>query len=468
VNSQFAEKLRCPARACGGARLTLEATTIETIAYPSGPLDEVREGQLHCPACDRRYPIHEFVPSFEALFPAELQEEADFWGRWYGFLWDKGYLGLFDLRAPMAPFVTEGVITLDPTPWEQKEQGGTHVLLATHPLIREADWLLDVGCGTGWSSLYLARQGHRVVGFDPAGANMILAKRYAIEQGVYIEYLAAGLGFLDFQPDSFDAVIALHSIHHVPNLRHEMGVLRGWLREGGGIGVDEHVRNDPTLFALYQQMFAWARNEVFPQVRSLGEADLTGLPTAGHSSLEGAGSDDVIDSFLDHFALETFSSRYISLDLLSFIYYLSRDEDREGMNYAASIIDRLYRFMQAAFPDSAEYVTLVGCKTTPVTQPHPDLVDAARRLSAGPLPALAEAQGDRATIHALVELNTLRDRLVEMEPHIAAKDAYIARLEATVAAKNRHIGHLERRVAGQQRVLNRLPVRVLSRLLRRG
>jgi hypothetical protein len=223
-------------------------------------------------------------------------------------------------------------------------------------------------------------------------------------------------------------------------------------------------------------MFAWARNEVFPQVRSLAQADLAGLPTAGHSSLEGAGSEDVIDSFLDSFALETFSSRYISLDLLSFIYYLSRDEDREGMNYAASIIDRIYRFMQVAFPDSAEYVTLVGRKVTPLAQPYPDLVDQARRLSAGPGHDPALPEGLRTTIQALedraaareAEATALREHVEEMEPHVAAKDAYIARLETTLAAKNRHIGQLEQRVARQQRVLDRLPVRVVRRLLGRG
>lgn len=458
MKEAFVAKLRCPARDCQGDQLVLTADQIATIAYTDGPAEEVREGALNCPTCGRSYPIHEYVPSFESLFPAELREEAGFWGQWYGFLWDKGYLGLFDLRAPMAPFVTEGITALDPVPWEQKEAGGTHVLLANHPLIHDAQWILDVGCGTGWSSLYLARRGHQVAAFDPSGANMILAKRYAIAQGIYIEYLAAGLGFLHFQPASFDAVIALHSIHHVPNLAHEITILRDWLPEGGALGVDEHVRNDATLTALNHEMQVWARAEVYPAHRTLSAADLAGLPQAGHSNLEGAGSEAVIESFLAGFALESFSSRYISLDLFSFIYYLSRNEDVEGFKYAGNILDRLYRLWAAAFPDGAEYVTLVGRKVTPLTQSHPDLVGRARRLSAGPRVVALSAGATATAPSATLALSTIL-------PHIATKDAYIAHLEATLTLKNRHIARLERRVQCQQRILDRLPIRIARRLL---
>src|SRR5205085_8489958 len=131
---------------------------------------------------------------------------------------------------------------------------GTHVTLAEHPLINGAERVLDVGCGCGWSSLYLARRGHKLVAFDPSVDNVRRAKLYAISKGEYIEYIGAALGYLSFRPGVFDAVFALHSIHHVPDLRNEVATLRGWLREGGAIAVDEHIQNDPTLIAVAREL----------------------------------------------------------------------------------------------------------------------------------------------------------------------------------------------------------------------
>src|SRR6478672_3689490 len=103
MKAELATKLCCPARECGAGSLRLDAQQVETLAYETGPVEEVREGALVCPACGRSYPIHEYVLSFEDLFPAVLREESEFWGRWYGFMWDQGYLGFFDLKQPFAP-----------------------------------------------------------------------------------------------------------------------------------------------------------------------------------------------------------------------------------------------------------------------------------------------------------------------------------------------------------------------------
>jgi len=191
MRAEFVRELRCPARDCLSGELRLEAIASQTLHYRTGPVDEVREGTVICGACGRAYPIEEYVLSFEQLFPEALREEARYWGKWYGFMWSQGHLGFFDLRAPMAPQIINGVEALDPSTLERKDLGDSHSMLANHPLIRGAEVVLDIGCGTGWSSLFLARRGHKVVPFDPSGENMRLAKRYAISQGEYIEYIGA-------------------------------------------------------------------------------------------------------------------------------------------------------------------------------------------------------------------------------------------------------------------------------------
>jgi 2-polyprenyl-3-methyl-5-hydroxy-6-metoxy-1,4-benzoquinol methylase len=317
MKADFVSLLRCPARDCNAQELRLHAGDVERIEYKGGAVDEVREGTIECPACGRQYPIQEYVPSFEQLYPEGLRHEAEHWGKWYGFMWERGFTGFFDLRNPVAPLITEGIEVLNPGTVDGIDIGGTHSIIADHPLLVDAELLLDIGSGTGWSSLYFARCGHRVVAFDPAVANMRLAKRYAISQGEYIEYMGAAMGFLNFKPEVFDAAVALHSIHHVPNLVEERRILKGWLRDGAGIGIDEHVRNKEYLEDIMSAARKWAQEEIYPGLRTLDPEVLAGIPRAEPSEMEAVGSEHVIEAFIDNFEVDSFDGRYIAFDSLS-------------------------------------------------------------------------------------------------------------------------------------------------------
>lgn len=458
MNPELTYKLRCPAQGCGG-KLKLAAQTCDIIQYESGPVEEVREGVLNCPLCGRIYPIAGYVPSFEQLFSPGLKEEAEYWSKWYGSLWTKGHRGFFDARAPKSPLLAEGIETLDPSTLEGDEVAGLLAMLAGHPLVRDAKWVLDVGCGTGWSSLYLARRGRSVVAFDPSAANLRLAKEYAIEQGVYLEYVAAALGYLDFEPGIFDAVIALHAIHHVPDLDREMARLRDWLRDGGAIALDEHIRDNPTLAALRRQLDAWARNEIYPNARTLGDDFLLTLPQAPASTLEGAGSEEVIGAVLTNFTVESLDSRYVSLDPFSFIYYLWRGQDRAAYNYSAEVIARLYSFWTQLFPMGAEYVTLVARKGSATSSEQEALAHRALMLARqdvgsgqGDDPALAALKSEHALMHH--ELIQARLELEEARRIISALKQNVEELETWALGMERHTQEVEQWAHSLQRTLH--------------
>ena len=459
MRAEFVRELQCPARDCLSGELRLEAIASQTLHYKDGPVDEVREGRVVCGACGRAYPIEEYVLSFEQLFPETLREEARYWGKWYGFMWSQGHLGFFDLRAPMAPQIINGVEALDPSTLERKDLGGSHSMLAGHPLIRGAEVVLDIGCGTGWSSLFLARRGHKVVAFDPSVENMRLAKRYAISQGEYIEYIGAGLGFLSFQPNTFDAIFALHSIHHVPRLGEEMAIVREWLQEGGGIAVDEHIRHNPVMEALAGRLHEWAQTEVFPKVRTLDIEELhSRLPRAPQSTLEDAGSEDVISSIVDNFVLESVSTRYVSLDSFSFVYYLDREMDVKSYYISAGVLDRIYRFFQEAFPDGTEYVAMVGRREDGALGMPNELADRALKLTTG----LEEGYQDAASLSAAIP--ALQERIGRLNADIQARSGYIEELERAVAVKNAHITKLEQVVRRQDEVMKTVPMRAMARV----
>jgi len=369
------------------------------------------------------------VLNFNSIFPPELREEASYWDMWYGFLWDRGDRGFLDLRRPRAHLIPEGIEVPDPSTIHNVDLPGTHTLLADSLLAQQAEWVLDIGCGTGWSSLYLARRKHKVVAFDPSLGNMRLAKKYAIEQGVYLEYIAAAVGFLMFEPDTFDGAMGLHSLHHVPDLKTEMPLIRDWLRDGAIIAIDEHIGSDPVLAALYVKLMEWARTEVFPKLRTIRPEDLMALPQAGSSRLEDAGSEEVIQSLVDNFEIESSTLRHVSLDLFSFFYYLSHDQDQVGYVHASNFVGIFYSLYAKAYPQSMEYLTLIGRKTDKRT---PEQLEILTRQFSPDYNALTT---DLSSAQEVIKLNTM---------HIANLSNDLEILKTEIEHKNKAITDLEK------------------------
>jgi 2-polyprenyl-6-hydroxyphenyl methylase/3-demethylubiquinone-9 3-methyltransferase len=78
--------------------------------------------------------------------------------------------------------------------------------------------ILDIGCGGGILSEPLGRLGARVVGADPAEANVAAARRHAAEQGVAVEYRATTAEALEAAGERFDVVLAMEVVEHVADV----------------------------------------------------------------------------------------------------------------------------------------------------------------------------------------------------------------------------------------------------------
>ena len=80
--------------------------------------------------------------------------------------------------------------------------------------LRAGEAVLDVGCGAGLASEWLARHGAQVTGLDAAGAALEAARAHAAAVGVAVDYREGRPE--DLSGEAFDAVIALEVIEHVP------------------------------------------------------------------------------------------------------------------------------------------------------------------------------------------------------------------------------------------------------------
>ncbi len=127
--------------------------------------------------------------------------------------------------------------------------------------------VLDVGCGAGLIANEIARAGHRVWGVDLAEGALEVARRH--DGTGSVRYLRMDGSALDFEPERFDAVLAMDLLEHVEEPRSLVRESARVLRRGGRLffhtfsrnwfsyllvikGVEWFVRNTPADLHLYR------------------------------------------------------------------------------------------------------------------------------------------------------------------------------------------------------------------------
>jgi SAM-dependent methyltransferase len=99
--------------------------------------------------------------------------------------------------------------------------------------------VLDLGCGPGWSSLFLARAGWDVVGVDISERMIDIARERAAQENVPVTFEIADLEELDLERRNFDGAMIFDALHHCP--RYDLVLQRACalLKPGGFLLVME-------------------------------------------------------------------------------------------------------------------------------------------------------------------------------------------------------------------------------------
>ena len=189
---------------------------LDVLACPAcgGPL--VAGATLSCAACAAVYTTRGGIPDLR--LPGD--ERSDAVREFYAVAPFPGYPQRFSLSALRA------------------RAGRSELARALDAAIPGDARVLEVGCGTGQMSLYLATADRLVVGADFQRASLALgraaAERFAVEGVAFVE---TDLRRPGLRAGAFDVVLALGCLHHTPDPRKSFAAIARLVRPGGVVVI---------------------------------------------------------------------------------------------------------------------------------------------------------------------------------------------------------------------------------------
>ena len=164
----------------------------------------------------------------DLLSSSEYRENLDFWYR----AWNMVKVPY--TQMPDLPYLPEIPATLQ-----------------TH----RAQSVLDLGCGSGWLSIYLARAGFDVTGIDVAAHAIDLARTWANQEQLQIRFDIGDIADISYGKASFDGVVANSIFEHLTLelAKSTVDHLKGLMKPGGifigcfdlvGTGPGEYYKLD--------------------------------------------------------------------------------------------------------------------------------------------------------------------------------------------------------------------------------
>ncbi|MHA2006663.1 MAG: methyltransferase domain-containing protein [Promethearchaeota archaeon] len=115
--------------------------------------------------------------------------------------------------------------------------------------------ILDVGCGTGTLSFYLAQNGADVIGIDLSKNFVVFCKAEAKRLGLSVEFKEMNAQILDFPDKTFDIIVGSRVVHHIPDVKLFFKETRRLLKKNGFIAFIEPLKKNP-IVELNRKFFA--------------------------------------------------------------------------------------------------------------------------------------------------------------------------------------------------------------------
>ncbi len=111
--------------------------------------------------------------------------------------------------------------------------------------------VIEVGCGPGYLTLELARNGLDVTGIDLSPKSIEIAQKFAEENTFKdgfgsLKYSCGDFLSMELDRNAYDSIIFFGTLHHMPDMDVVMSKLKEILKTGGNFIICEPVRDNFT------------------------------------------------------------------------------------------------------------------------------------------------------------------------------------------------------------------------------
>jgi len=110
----------------------------------------------------------------------------------------------------------------------------TRTMDRTRRYLSASDTVLEVGCGTGSTSLLLAGHVHNITASDLSSSMVQIGSEKARAQGISnVKFVTAALSDLPIEDGPYDAILAFNVLHLVEDTPEAIRRINGLLKPGG-------------------------------------------------------------------------------------------------------------------------------------------------------------------------------------------------------------------------------------------
>lgn len=125
---------------------------------------------------------------------------------------------------------------------------------------------LDVGTGTGWIAIGIAKCNPKcsVTAIDLSDTMLNVAKKNAQNEGVggRIQFLIADAKSIPFEDHTFDSIFSHNMLHHIPNPIAMVNEMVRVVKEDGAINIRDLIRVPKFMAGLYVNIFGMFYNKM--------------------------------------------------------------------------------------------------------------------------------------------------------------------------------------------------------------
>ena len=128
--------------------------------------------------------------------------------------------------------------------------------------LKECDYILEAGCGTGRFSIYFAKKGKKIVAMDTSKEMLEIAREKAIKEHVEneIAFVAGDIENVPFNNRSFDGIFSFAVLRHFKSPEEGISELCRVMRDEGVMVMDILNKNLFKYYDLYRKLLGKKQN----------------------------------------------------------------------------------------------------------------------------------------------------------------------------------------------------------------